>query len=246
MLGLLLLIVGIKLSKWLIKKIINSKALKKNPDLHSFLGSALTAVAYILIIVMVITIWGVPTASIVAVIASCGLALGMALQGSLSNLAGGLMIILFHPYHVGDYIDNGAYQGTVEDIGIFYTTVITIDNRKVVLPNATVSNSALVNVTAKELRRVDLAFEVDVDADRDKVVAALLEAANQCELAIKEPEPFAALSEVRGGCAIYTFRTWTTTKQYWDAYFDLQARAKRALEQNGVAISFPKAAAIAK
>lgn len=240
LLGLVVLLVGLKLAKWLANRMIKAKAFSKNADVRSFFKSGLTFVLYALVIITTITIWGVPTASIVAVLASCGLAVGLALQGSLSNFAGGLMILLFHPFHVGDYIDNGTYQGTVEEIGIFYTTAITVDNRKVVFPNSTVSNSALINVTAKDLRRVDLAFEVDVNAESSKVIAALTESAKACPLTISEPEPFAAITEVRGGCAIYTFRTWVKTTDYWDAYFALQSGATKALAQNGIEISFPK------
>ncbi|MDO4564444.1 MAG: mechanosensitive ion channel family protein [Clostridia bacterium] len=240
LLGLVVLFVGLKLSKWVVKKLVGVRALNKNPDVKSFFKSALTIVVYALVIIIVITIWGVPTSSIIAVLGSCGLAIGLALQGSLSNLAGGLMILLFHPFHVGDYISNGTYEGTVEEIGVFYTTAVTFDNRKVVFPNSAISNSALVNLTANDLRRIDLVFEVDVIADQQEVVRVLSEASKACPLVLSEPAPFSALSEIRSGCAIYSQRSWCKTADYWDAYFMLQSATKAALNQNGIALSFPK------
>ncbi|MDO4544449.1 MAG: mechanosensitive ion channel family protein [Clostridia bacterium] len=243
--GLIVLLIGLRLVKWLTKK-LSSKVFNKNPDIKSFFKSALSILLYALVIIISITIWGVPTASIVAVLGSCGLAIGLALQGSLSNFAGGLMILLFHPFHVGDYIINGSYEGTVEEIGVFYTTAITFDNRKVVFPNASISNSALINVTAKELRRVDLNFEVDISADQKKVISVLTECSKGCSLVLETPEPLCTLSELRGGCAVYTQRSWCRTSDYWDAYYALQTDTKAALAQNGIALSFPKTGIVEK
>lgn len=235
--AILILFVGMKLVKVLVKWIKKSRSFQKlNEDVRSFAGNGILIVLDLLIIVMAVAIVGVPTASIIAVISSCGLAIGLALQGSLSNLAGGIMILAFHPFHVGDFIDNGVHAGTVTEIGLFYTTILTIDNRQIMLPNGTLANNAIVNVTAKDVRRVDIRYPVALTADGDRVKAILLEVAQRNELVLNDPAPEAPLTNGETGARVYELRAWCKTADYWAVSFALRENGMSALKENGIAL----------
>lgn len=189
---------------------------------------------YVILIISVIEILGVSMSSVVAVLASCGLAVGLALQGALSNLAGGLMILIFKPFKVGDYISSAGAEGTVQDISVFYTTVMTIDNKKVLVPNGDLMNATVTNFTGAPQRRVDLDFKITNDIDLEKVKSVLLEAAGRTPGVLPEPAPFARLTGVDDDTFIFTVRAWCETAQYWDVYFDLIESCGKALGENNI------------
>jgi len=189
---------------------------------------------YMVLILSVIEILGVPMSSVLAILASCGLAVGLALQGALSNLAGGLMILIFKPFKVGDYVESGGNQGVVQDISIFYTTLMTLDNKKVLIPNGDLMNASITNYSAADQRRVDLDFKITNDIDAELVKGVLLNAANETPGVLADPAPFARLTAVDDDTYIFTVRAWCATGKYWDVYFDLIEGCSRALAANGI------------
>ncbi|MBQ4446700.1 MAG: mechanosensitive ion channel [Clostridia bacterium] len=232
------IVVGLWLTKLAVKLLERSKWFGKiDRDARAFVKSAIKIALTVMVIVTAIAIMGVPMASIVAVIASCGVAIGLALQGSLSNFAGGLMLVLFKPFRVGDYIQANGQEGTVEEIGVFSTKLITVDNRQVVMPNAGLSNSVLVNATHFDERRVDIFFRVDPDADSDAVVSALRLAAEA--QAKRDPvKPVETRLDSYGESFVkYHVKVWCKTSDYWELYYSLAEDCKRALQENGIRFS---------
>jgi len=168
--ALIMLFVGLKLAKWVLKFLRKSKLFERmESSLANFLCNILKVALYSIIFISVAIYIGVPATSFMAILTSAGVAIGLALQGSLANFAGGIMIIAFRPFKIGDFIEGSGYSGTVEDISIFYTKIVTADNKSVMLPNGGLSNAAIVNYSAKDLRRVDVPLSVSYDTDIDKM-----------------------------------------------------------------------------
>ena len=240
--ALLILFVGLKLIRWLVSHFKKSRAAKRlDPTVLSFLVSVLNIGAILLLAVLIASVVGVSSASIVAVLGSVSLAIGLALQGSLANFAGGVMILLFKPFVIGDYIELKTGEvGTVTDISIFYTTLLTVDNRRLVIPNGAVSNASVTNYTAMPQRLVDLEFSVAYDSDAALVKRLILETAAQDPRIQKDPAPFARMTRMDASALVFTFRGWCETGDYWEVYFDLCERVKAAFDANGVAIPFPQ------
>ncbi len=231
--ALLILIIGL----WLVKVIVNlvkkgKKFQKLAPEVQTFFASALKVLGYALVIMMAVTTVGVPTASIIAVLGSCGLAVGLAMQGSLSNLAGGIMLMIFRPFHVGDFISDGAHDGTVKNITLFYTTIATPDNLQVTLPNGALANAAIKNLNANDTRRLDIDLTLSPAADKEKVCALLLDCAKANELVLTDPAPEALVTVTEGGLPTFKLRTWFKSGDYWTVYFGLNEAVQKALIEN--------------
>ncbi len=239
--AILLLIIGFKLSSMITKKISSAKALNKiEASTRGFIQSIIGVLLKILVGITALAVLGVPMTSMIAVIGSCGLAIGLALQGSLSNIAGGFIILVFKPFSVGDFVTSGEIAGTVEDIGIFHTKVLTADNRRIVVPNAVISNATLTNVSALKERRVDLSFTASYSCDIDLVEKTLLSVCNSHELVLKTPEPFARLSAHKDSALEYTVRVWCKAEDYWTVYFDIIKNVKIAFDNAGISIPYPQ------
>ena len=231
-------VIGLWLTKLIVKLIERSKLFGKiDRDAQGIVRSIIKIALTLIVIVTAVAIMGVPMASIVAVIASCGLAIGLALQGSLSNFAGGIMLVLFKPFRVGDYISAGGHEGSVEEIGIFSTKLVTVDNRCVVIPNAALSNSVLVNVTHYDTRRVDIFYRVEPEADSALVIAALRGAAERQAHRLPDREAEVRLDSYGEDHVKYHVKVWCETKDYWDLYYSLLEDGKRALAENGIRFS---------
>ncbi|MBQ1604020.1 MAG: mechanosensitive ion channel [Oscillospiraceae bacterium] len=196
--------------------------------------NAVKVLLYVILVISVIEILGVSMSSVIAVLASCGLAVGLALQGALSNLAGGLMILIFKPFKVGDYIASAGAEGVVQDISVFYTTIMTVDNKKVLVPNGDLMNATVTNFTGAPQRRIDQDFKITNDIDAEKVKSVLLAAANKTPGVLPDPAPFARLTGVDDDTYIFTVRAWCETAQYWDVYFDLIENCSKALSENHI------------
>lgn len=240
--SIIILIVGLKLIKVLLKVISRSKGFTKiDPSAHGFILSFVSISLKILLGISIATFLGLEMTSVLAVLASAGLAIGLALQGALGNLAGGLMILIFKPFRVGDYIDNHTDAGTVSEINIFYTVLKTIDNNRIMLPNGGLTNTSIVNYSMEERRRIDLVFTTAYDADIEKVKSILLSIASDHELAINEPaEPFCRLVEHVDSALSFTLRVWTMSENYWPMRFDLIEQVKKAFDQNNIEIPYPQ------
>ncbi len=187
--ALLVLIIGFWIVRLLLRLLGKSKLMKKDPTVTKFLSGTIKISLNTLVIVTVIGILGVPMSSVIAVIASAGVAIGLALQGALSNFAGGIMILIFRPFRIGDFVDAGGYSGTVKEIGIFYTVMTTPDNREVTIPNGTITGSSVVNYSVNDTRRVDLTVSVAYGSDINRVQHVLLEEAAKQTLALTDPAP---------------------------------------------------------
>lgn len=227
--------------KTVVKALRNGKAAQKmEPTVAHFLANFVNIVLYIILVVTIIAIMGVPMASVIAAIASAGVAIGLALQGALSNFAGGIMILLFHPFRVGDFIEVNGFSGTVDDIDVFYTFLKTGDNKAVTVPNGTIMSNSVVNYSVNGTRRVDLDIGVAYGNDIERVKAILLEEAAKHELVLSDPEPFCRLSAQGDSAITFTLRVWTETANYWQVRFDLLEAIHKRLEAEGVEIPFPQ------
>lgn len=231
--------IGFKLSSWLVSLIKNSKNFQKLDDsLETFLASLISISLKILVVVIAATIVGFDVTALSAVIATFGVTAGLALQGSLSNLTGGIMILIFRPFKVGDYIDNHTDSGTVESIGIFYTTLKTPDNKVITVPNGLLSNATVVNYSVKDTRRVDFEFTAAYGSDIDKVNKVILTVANANDKVLKDPAPFAALNRQDASALVFVLRVWCNSSDYWNVYFAIQENMKKAFDAVGIEIPF--------
>lgn len=223
------------------------KFLKKNRHFNKIdegaKGFLLSCISIILKVVLVLTVaanLGVPMTNIVAILGSCGLAIGLALQGSLSNFAGGLMILVFRPFRVGDYIESAGKEGTVKSVSLLYTTVTTTDNKDIIMPNGALTNAVITNFSAEESRRVDLEFAVAYDSDAERVKQVLLLLADKHEQVLKDPAPFARMTKHDQSALIFTLRVWTKKEDYWTVKFDLLEQVKAAFDKLEIQIPFPQ------
>ncbi len=236
--ALLILIIGLWVVKLVVKLVKKSKAVQKQaPEVQTFFASAVKVLGYTLVIMMAVTTVGVPTASILAVLGSCGLAVGLALQGSLANLAGGIMLMIFRPFRVGDFISDGAHDGTVKKITLFYTTIATADNLQVTLPNGALSNASIKNLNANDKRRLDIDLTLSPAADKAKVCELLLDCAKKNELVLDDPAPEALVTVTEGGLPTFKLRTWFKSADYWTVYFGLNEAVQKTLVENAVPLA---------
>ncbi|MCR4771975.1 MAG: mechanosensitive ion channel [Oscillospiraceae bacterium] len=196
--------------------------------------NAVRVLLHAVLIISVIEVLGVSMSSVVAILASCGLAVGLALQGALGNLAGGMMILIFKPFKIGDYIESGGAEGTVRDISIFYTSLTTLDNKRIFVPNGDLMNANVTNYTHDEKRRVDLDFKITNDIDAEFVKRVLLSASEATKGVLSDPPSFARMTAVDDDTYIFTVRSWCRTEDYWDVYFDLIENCSKALRDNDI------------
>lgn len=239
--GLIVLFVGLKLSKYVVKLVVKGKGFNKlEPSVQSFLKSLIKILLYAAVIASACLIWGIPATSFVTIFASAGLAIGMALQGTLSNFAGGLMILIFKPFKVGDYIESNGAAGTVKDITIIYTIITTIDNKIITIPNSSLSNSNVINYSALPNRRVDITISAAYTDDIELVKKTLLEVAEANDKILKDPAPFARVVQQNTSSLDYTFRCWCKSEDYWDVFFDMNEASKKAFTKKGLSVPYPQ------
>lgn len=239
--ALLILFFGSKLIKFAKKWIKTSPKLDKvDMGVRTFLGSFLGITMYAVLFICVAMILGIPTTSFVTALASCGIAIGLALQGALGNLAGGIMILIFKPFKVGDFIETSSNSGTVINITIMYTVLTTPDNKVITMPNGILTNSVIENYSEAAERRVDLTFTTGYECDIDKVKAILLNVSDKHEKVLKDPAPFARLTNHGDSALEYTLRVWCKGSDYWDVHFDLVEAVKKEFDANNISIPYPQ------
>ena len=235
----LVLVIGFKLVNFFAKKIKDSKRFQQLEDTaEMFIYGLIRILGKIFVVVTVIAILGIPTSSVVAVIGSAGLAIGLALQGSLSNFAGGIMLLIFKPCAVGDYITTDDASGTVSAVGIFYTSLITPDNKRIVVPNSLLSNKTITNYSVKDTRRVEFKLQAKYDCDIDKVKSVINKVASSHELVLKDPAPFVRLSAQQESSLEFVCRVWVKSGDYWTVHFDLTEQFRKELDANGIEAPF--------
>lgn len=233
------------LGRWLIKLIKKglTKAMnrrKADPTLNSFLMSLVSVLLTFFLVLAIIGILGINTSSLVALLASAGLAVGMALSGTLQNFAGGVMIMLFRPFKVGDFISAQGYEGFVSEIQIFSTFLKTTDNKVVILPNGTLSTGTMTVFSKLETRRVDWIFSMAYGDDYDKAKAVLKRLCNDDQRILKTPAPFIELAKLNDSSVDITVRAWVNTEDYWGVYFSMNERVYKTFAQEGLNIPFPQ------
>ena len=239
--AIVILFVGLKLIKWFKTWLKTTpKLIKLDSSLRSFLVSFCSIVLYIMLVITVAMILGVPVTSFITILASCGVAIGLALQGSLSNFAGGLMILFFKPFKVGDYIEAAGESGTVVEISVVYTVLLTPDNKKITIPNGTLTNSTIENYSSESTRRVDFTFNTGYECDIEKVKEIILKIISEHPAALKDPKPFVRLSAHSESSLTYTARVWCNSENYWDLNFDTIEAVKKAFDENNISIPYPQ------
>lgn len=220
-----------------------SKALKlRNIDdtVSSFIHNLSYGALYVVVIIAALSQLGIQTASFITIIGAAGLAVGLALQGSLSNFASGVLMIIFRPFKLGDYVEAGGKAGTVEDIQIFATQLKTPDNKVVIIPNSAIMDDSIVNYSRKTTRRVDLKIGVSYDAYLPDVKALLNKTVQANEKVLHDEGYKIAVLELADSSVNFVVRVWANTPEYWDVYFELTESIKLALDENGIAIPFPQ------
>jgi small conductance mechanosensitive channel len=211
-----------------------------NPSLNTFLVGLIKALLYVSLFIGIATILGVPMSSFLAILGAAGLAIGLALQGSLSNFAGGVLILLFKPFKVGDVITGQGHTGTVNKIDILYTHLLTFDNREVVIPNGNLANSDVINITAQPIRRVDINVGVSYDSNLQHVREVLLKILTADERIHSDPEPVVWLNNFGDSSLNLVVRAWTNTENVWPVYFETMEKIKSAFDQHDIEIPFPQ------
>ena len=235
--GIFLLWIGWKLAKKIVN-ILNKALERRNVDvtIRSFLDTFLEVILKGLVVLVVLEYVGIKTTGVAALVASAGVAIGLALQGSLSNFAGGLVILLIRPFNVGDYVEGAGHNGVIEKIGMFYTHMVSVDNKLILVPNGTLANGSIVNYSAKELRRVDLTFGVGYEQDILKVKRVLSNIVEAHDLILKTPEPFIALSNHGDSAINFVVRVWVNNSDYWKVHFDLLESVKVAFDNEDIMV----------
>lgn len=213
---------------------------KVDPTIQSFLTSLVNIVLLVLLIISVVSALGVNTTSFAALLASAGVAVGMALSGNLQNLAGGIVILLFRPFKVGDYIEAQGLGGTVTEIQIFHTILTSPDNKKIFLPNGSLSSGNITNFSRESLRRVDFTISVEYGEDVQRVRQALLDIIKADTRIMQEPAPFIALGALAESSVDITVRVWVKSADYWDVFFQTNETVYTQFNKLGISFPYPQ------
>lgn len=239
--AIVILIVGRWVAK-IIEKVIQKvmAGRKIDPTITSFTGNLTYIALLAFVIVAALGQLGIQTTSFIAVIGAAGLAVGLALQGSLSNFAAGFMMIIFRPFKLGDYIEAAGVAGTVEKIQIFTTQLMTPDNKIIIIPNAKLTEGNIVNWSAKGTRRVDLEVGIGYGDDIDKARTIISAVLSEEDRILKDPEPTIAVSALGDSSVNFVVRPWVVAADYWGVYFDLTEKIKKRFDAEGISIPFPQ------
>lgn len=242
-LAFVVFLIGGKVIKW-VTNIVKKSMEKANAEqgVITFLTSVLKYAMYFVLVLVILSQFGITASSVIAVLGSAGLTLGLALQGSLSNFAGGVLILLLKPFVVGDYIieNTDKQEGIVTEITIFYTKLLTIDNKAIMIPNGTLSNSSIINATAMTKRRLDLRFNVAYDSDIAKVKAILNTVVLGDKAVLKEEDKNVFVSDLMDGYIVMGARCWINSSDYWDAKWRITENIKLAFDKQGISLAFPQ------
>jgi len=225
-----------------IAKIVEKAMLRKNIDkaVANLVKKLLYYSLALVIILAALNKLGINTASILTVVGAMGLAVGLALKDSFSHFASGILIVLFRPFTIGDYIKVGGLEGFVEDIGLFHTTLKTVDNKAVIIPNSSITNTSVVNFTKAGKRRVDITFGIGYGDDIKKAKDIILSILSSNDKVLKDPQPMVIVSELGESSVNLQSRAWVKTQDYWDVYFYLIENVKIEFDKNGITIPYPQ------
>ena len=239
--GIIFLSIGWKvINKTLkrIRRILESK--NADQTITRFLDNVMNVTLKTVLIIIILQYIGVNLTGLTTIVASAGVALSLALKGSLANLAGGVIILIVRPFSVGDFIETTEHSGVVEKISIFYTYLVTFDNKQILIPNGILTDSSIVNYSSKEIRRVDITFSVSYEEDVIRVKNVLINILKNNELVLEEPEFFVGIS-MHGDSAInFIVKAWCKTEDYWTIYYDLLETVKIKFDEEGISIPYPQ------
>jgi small conductance mechanosensitive channel len=234
-------VIGRIVVKWIVKLV--RKLMVRNeidPILVNFIGAIVNAILLLFVVVASLDQLGVDTTSMVALVGAAGLAIGLALQGSLQNFAAGVMMIVFRPFKLGDFIEAGGVMGVVEQISIFSTTMKTGDNREIIIPNGQIYSGAITNYSARDTRRIDLVFGIGYDDDMLKAKKVMEDILAAHELVLEEPAPAVAVAELADSSVNFNVRPWVNSADYWGVRSDLIEKIKLAFDAEGISIPYPQ------
>ncbi len=240
--SIIILLIGNRIIKTVERLLKKEKKFSKleDPSVKSFVISFITISLKLLLFVTVLSIIGIPMTSLITILGSCAVAVGLALQGGLSNLAGGIMLLIFKPFTIGDYIEVGGKEGTVKSISLFYTTIVGIDNVVMQLPNGTLSNSNITNYTGNKTRMLNIIYDVSYDSDIDKVKKVLNEVIENEDKILKNEPIRISVKYHKDSSLGIVFRAWTLTSDYWDVYYRVMENVKKAFDKNNIEIPYPQ------
>lgn len=239
--ALVIFIIG-KMLVGIITNLAKKIMAKANVDtlLINFISSIVKGILLLFVVIAALNQLGVDTTSLIALIGAAGLAVGLALQGSLQNFASGVMLIIFRPFKDGDVIDAAGVMGTVEQIGIFTTTMRTPDNREIIVPNGSIFSGTITNVSARDTRRVDMVFGIGYDDDLLKAKQIIMDILTADDRVLKDPAPAVALGELADSSVNFNVRPWVKSSDYWGVYSDIHERIKLEFDRQGISIPYPQ------
>lgn len=226
----------------IVNRILRRNAQRKTmaPEVRSFVSSAIRIGLNVLIVIAIIGTLGIETSSFAALLASVGVAIGMALSGQMQNLAGGLLILIQHPYRIGDYIITSGTEGVVASIQIFTTKLLTPDNKEVIIPNSSITSGVLTNISAQKTRRIDFTFGVEYNTDIDKVRSVLQSIAEADSEILKDPAPVIMVEELADSSVNIKLRVWVEAVHYWDVMFRTNETVYKTFNREGISFPFPQ------
>ncbi len=237
--ALLVLLIGFKLVNVVVKKLTSAKSFEHlDSNMQSFLANALRITLKLLLVIAAVSMVGIQTSALIAALTTCGAAIALALQGGLSNIAAGVIIVFCRPFHIGDFITTGGISGVVKEIGIYYTTLITPDNQRIMVPNGSLSNSTITNLSTEATRRIDFEFNVAYSSDIDLVRKVLLATASNDESILQDPAPEVMIAGHGEDSIQVKFRLWVASENYWAVYFSMFEDVKKAFDQFGIQIPY--------
>jgi len=241
LIALLILIIGMWIARIITKSVTKvMKAREVDATLVKFLAGLVKAVLYILVIIAAIDKAGIESTSFVAILGAAGLAVGFALQGSLSNFAAGVMLIIFKPVKAGDFVEAAGVMGSVEEIGIFVTTLTTPDNKVIYVPNSQMGGGIITNYSIKDTRRIDMEFGIGYSDDIDKARSVILEILSNDSRILKDPVPDIFVGTLADSSVNFKVRPWVNAADYWGVYFDVTENIKKKFDTNNISIPFPQ------
>lgn len=240
-LAIVFLIIGLWLIKRVVRTVDNTMEKREfNESLRPFLRTLFSVVLKIMLFISVASMVGVEMTSFIAVLGAAGLAVGLALQGSLANFAGGVLILILKPFKVGDFIDDGTHSGTVREIQIFYTYITTVQRQEIIIPNGRLSNNPVKNFSYHGIRRMDLTFGISYKDDMDKAKAILSGLMEEDERFLTDPAPAVFIEQLNNSSVDLRFRAWAKNEDFWDLSNNMPEKVKKAFDREGISIPFPQ------
>lgn len=246
--ALLVIIIGLRIAGWL-GNLVRSQSMKRediDDTLGNFFGSLVRWAVTAAVLITALSVFGVQATSFVAILGALTLAIGLSMQGALGNIASGVMIMLFRPYKLGDWVEVSGVAGTVKDINLFQTVLTTVDNVKMMVPNGQAIDGVISNYSAYDTRRVDITFGIDYDDNMDAAIAAIRQVIDADNRIFTDPEPFVKVTNLGDSSVDIATRSWVNAADYWDVKFDLTKKVKEALDGAGVSIPYPHTTMVQK